>query len=123
MICNKVVFPAPQNPLLFTGTNTDNIAWGKNGATQEEVERAAKSAQIHDLIMQLPERYDTQISQKGVNLSGGQKQRVSIARALIRKPKILMFDVSTSALYLTTESKFLIVIQNDHCISLFITQI
>src|SRR5690625_6286483 len=107
MICNKVVFPAPQNPLLFTGTNTDNIAWGKNGATQEEVERAAKSAQIHDLVMQLPERYDTQISQKGVNLSGGQKQRVSIARALIRKPKILMFDDSTSALDLTTESKLL----------------
>ena len=112
----------PQNPLLFTGTITENIAWGKNGATQEEVERAAKSAQIHDLIMQLPERYDTQISQKGVNLSGGQKQRVSIARALIRKPKILMFDDSTSALDLTTESKLLNAIQNDHCTTLMITQ-
>src|SRR5690625_1433437 len=112
----------PQNPLLFTGTSTENIAWGKNGATQQEVERAAKSAQIHDLIMQLPERYDTQISQKGVNQSGGQKQRVSIARALIRKPKILMFDDSTSALDLTTESKLLNAIQNDHCTTLMITQ-
>lgn len=118
----KSIGYVPQNPLLFTGTIAENIAWGKNEATQEDVEYAAKSAQIHDLIMGLPNKYDTQISQKGVNLSGGQKQRVSIARALIRKPKILMLDDSTSALDLTTETKLLNAIQADRCTVLMITQ-
>lgn len=112
----------PQAPLLFSGTISENIAWGKEGATELEIQAAAKAAQIHDLIMNFPQQYETIISQKGVNLSGGQKQRVSIARALIRKPKILMFDDSTSALDLATESRLLDAIQDDHCTTLLITQ-
>ncbi|SDQ89433.1 ABC transporter ATP-binding protein [Virgibacillus salinus] len=112
----------PQNPLLFTGSVTDNIAWGKEHASQEEIFQAARDAQIHDTIMDLPDQYDTKIGQKGVNLSGGQKQRISIARALIRRPKILMLDDSTSALDLATESKLLDAIQHDDCTTLIITQ-
>lgn len=112
----------PQNPLLFTGTITDNIAWGKQDATKEDVIQAAQDAQIHETIMGLQGQYDTKVGQKGVNLSGGQKQRISIARALIRKPKILMLDDSTSALDLATESKLLDAIQNYHCTTFIITQ-
>lgn len=112
----------PQNPLLFSGTVAENIAWGKENATIEEIQSAAKAAQIHDLIMQLPHQYDTSISQRGVNLSGGQKQRVSIARALVRKPKILMLDDSTSALDVATESRLLDAITSDDCTILLITQ-
>lgn len=112
----------PQSPLLFSGTIYENIAWGKEDATEIEIQAAAKAAQIHDLIMNLPEKYNTFISQKGVNLSGGQKQRVSIARALVRKPKVLMLDDSTSALDLETESRLLDAIQNDDCTTLIITQ-
>src|SRR5690625_5769938 len=95
---------------------------GKEDATDAEVEQAAKDAQIHELILRLPKQYDTLISQRGVNLSGGQKQRISIARALIRKPEILMLDDSTSALDLTTESRLLDAIQDDDCTLLIITQ-
>jgi len=112
----------PQNPLLFSGTIQDNILMGKEDATDAEVEQAAKDAQIHELILRLPKQYDTLISQRGVNLSGGQKQRVSIARALIRRPKILMLDDSTSALDLTTESRLLDAIQSDHCTTFINTQ-
>lgn len=112
----------PQSPLLFTGSITDNIAWGKNGASTEEVVQAAKDAQIHDTIMELTNQYETKVGQKGVNLSGGQKQRISIARALIRKPKILMLDDSTSALDLATEGKLLEAIQHYDCTTLIITQ-
>lgn len=112
----------PQSPLLFTGTVTDNIAWGKPKATKDEIIQAAKDAQIHETIMDLAEQYDTKVGQKGVNLSGGQKQRISIARALIRKPQILMLDDSTSALDLTTESHLLEAIEDYHCTTLIITQ-
>ena len=112
----------PQNPLLFTGTVTDNIAWGKQNASTDDVIQAAKDAQIHDTIMDLPHQYDTRVGQKGVNLSGGQKQRISIARALIRRPKILMLDDSTSALDLATESRLLDAIEGYHCTTLIITQ-
>lgn len=112
----------PQSPLLFSGSIAENIAWGKEDATKDEIQKAAKSAQIHDLIMNLPYQYETHISQRGVNLSGGQKQRVSIARALVRKPKILMLDDSTSALDLATESRLLDAIQEDQCTTLIITQ-
>lgn len=112
----------PQSPLLFTGSITENIAWGKNGATKEEIVQAARDAQIHETIMDLPHQYETKVGQKGVNLSGGQKQRISIARALIRRPKILMLDDSTSALDLATESRLLQAIQDYNCTTLIITQ-
>ncbi len=94
----------PQEALLFTGTIRDNIAWGKEDATMEEIIEAAESAQIHETIMKFPDGYDTQLGQRGVNLSGGQKQRLSIARALIRKPAILLLDDSMSALDTRTEA-------------------
>jgi ATP-binding cassette subfamily B protein len=112
----------PQSPLLFTGSITENIAWGKNGASKTEIVQAAKDAQIHETIMDLPNQYETKVGQKGVNLSGGQKQRISIARVLIRKPKILMLDDSTSALDLATESRLLQAIQEYQCTTLIITQ-
>ncbi|WP_373896238.1 ABC transporter ATP-binding protein [Virgibacillus natechei] len=112
----------PQSPLLFTGTIKDNIAWGKKDASREDIIRSAKDAQIHDTIMELPDQYETRVGQKGVNLSGGQKQRISIARALIRNPKILMLDDSTSALDLATESWLLEAIQPYQCTTLIVTQ-
>ncbi|TFB21754.1 ABC transporter ATP-binding protein [Filobacillus milosensis] len=112
----------PQAPLLFTGSIRENIRWGKNDATEAEIIQAAKDAQIHDTIADLPNGYDTKIGQKGVNLSGGQKQRVSIARALIRHPKILMLDDSTSALDLKTESRLLDAIHDYQCTTLIVTQ-
>jgi ATP-binding cassette, subfamily B, multidrug efflux pump len=118
----KSIGYVPQSPLLFSGPIKDNIAWGKDNATEDEIIKAAKDAQIHDTIMGLPNQYETQIGQKGVNLSGGQKQRISIARALIRKPRILMLDDSTSALDLATEAKLLEAIQDDLNTLLIITQ-
>ncbi|NIK12029.1 ABC transporter ATP-binding protein [Alkalibacillus almallahensis] len=112
----------PQDPLLFTGTVFHNIAWGKNGASLEDVQQAAQDAQIHDTIASLPDGYQTKIGQKGVNLSGGQKQRISIARALIRKPTILMLDDSTSALDLKTEAQLLNAIDHYQCTTLIVTQ-
>ncbi|GGJ68924.1 ABC transporter ATP-binding protein [Virgibacillus salexigens] len=112
----------PQSPLLFTGTVAENIAWGKEHASTKEIIHAAKDAQIHDAIMELDNQYQTKVGQKGVNLSGGQKQRISIARALIRNPKILMLDDSTSALDLTTESKLLHAMESYECTTLLITQ-
>ena len=112
----------PQSPLLFTGTIAENIKFGKEDATDAEVMQAAKDAQIHETIESFPEKYETIVGQRGVNLSGGQKQRISIARALIRKPKILMFDDSTSALDLTTESYLLDALHKYDCSTLMITQ-
>nr|WP_222619040.1 ABC transporter ATP-binding protein [Ornithinibacillus hominis] len=118
----KTIGYVPQSPLLFSGPIIDNISWGKENATQEQIIKAAKDAQIHETIMELPNQYQTEIGQKGVNLSGGQKQRISIARALIRKPKILMLDDSTSALDLATEAKLLDAIQDDLNTLFIITQ-
>lgn len=112
----------PQNPLLFTGTIRDNLIFGKHDATEEEIIQAAKDAQIHDTIMGFPDQYDTLVGQRGVTLSGGQQQRISIARALIRKPKILLLDDSTSALDLQTENKLLNAIDQYNCTMLIITQ-
>lgn len=112
----------PQSPLLFTGTIAENIKFGKEDATDAEVMQAAIDAQIHETIEGFPEKYETNVGQRGVNLSGGQKQRISIARALIRKPKILMFDDSTSALDLTTESYLLDALHKYDCSTLMITQ-
>ncbi|TWI54523.1 ABC transporter ATP-binding protein [Halalkalibacter nanhaiisediminis] len=112
----------PQEIMLFSGTVKENIAWGKTDATLTDIMEAAKDAQIHDAIMKLPHQYDTKIGQKGVNLSGGQKQRLSIARALIRKPKILMLDDSTSALDVQTEARLLKALGTYLCTTLLITQ-
>lgn len=112
----------PQKALLFTGTIRDNITFGKRDATEAEMIQAAKDAQIHDAIMAFPNRYNTLVGQKGITLSGGQQQRISIARALIRKPKILLLDDCTSALDLQTEAKLLEAIAKYNCTILMITQ-
>jgi ATP-binding cassette subfamily B protein len=95
----------PQKTLLFTGTIMENIRWGKADADIQEVERVAMIAQAHEFIGAFPEGYNTQLGQGGVNLSGGQKQRIAIARALVRKPAIIILDDSTSAVDMTTEVK------------------
>ncbi|CAN7473100.1 ABC transporter ATP-binding protein [Peribacillus frigoritolerans] len=112
----------PQEALLFSGTIKNNVAWGKEGASMEEIMAAAMHAQVHETVMKLPKQYETPLGQKGVNLSGGQKQRLSIARALVRKPKILLLDDSTSALDLKTESKLLAALKDYKCTTLIITQ-
>ncbi|MFD2445134.1 ABC transporter ATP-binding protein [Bacillus sp. CGMCC 1.16607] len=112
----------PQEGFLFIGTIKENLAWGKEDITTEEMLEATKDAQIHETIMKLPEQYLTRIGQKGVNLSGGQKQRLSIARALVRKPKILILDDSTSALDLKTESQLLTALKKYTCTTFIITQ-
>lgn len=94
-----------QNVILFTGTISDNLRWGKNDATEEEIKEAAERAQAAEFIGKNPDGYDAVLGQRGVNFSGGQKQRLSIARALIKKPKVLIFDDSTSAVDTATEGK------------------
>ncbi|HCR82978.1 MAG TPA: thiamine ABC transporter permease [Lachnospiraceae bacterium] len=87
-----------QDVYLFAGSIMDNIRYGKPGATDEEVVRAARNANAHEFIMEFPEGYDTDVGQRGVKLSGGQKQRLSIARVFLRNPEVLIFDEATSAL-------------------------
>lgn len=92
-----------QKNVLFTGTITENIKWGDENATQEEVERVCKLAQADSFITKFPDKYDTKIEEGGSNVSGGQKQRLCIARALLKKPKILILDDSTSAVDTKTD--------------------
>ncbi len=94
-----------QNVILFTGTISDNLRWGKSDATEEEIREAAERAQAAEFISKNPDGYDAVLGQRGVNFSGGQKQRLSIARALIKKPKVLIFDDSTSAVDTATEGR------------------
>jgi ATP-binding cassette, subfamily B, multidrug efflux pump len=94
-----------QKNVLFSGTIRDNLKWGNEKATEAEIMDACKAAQAHDFIMSFPEGYDTELGQGGVNVSGGQKQRLCIARALLKKPKIVILDDSTSAVDTATDSK------------------
>lgn len=94
-----------QKNVLFSGTIKENLKWGNENATDEEVFEACKAAQAHDFICSFPEGYDTDLGQGGVNVSGGQKQRLCIARALLKKPRIIILDDSTSAVDTATDSK------------------
>lgn len=95
----------PQDTVLFNDSIRYNIAYGREGATEEEIIAAARDAQIHDFIAQLPEGYDTQVGERGLKLSGGEKQRVGIARTLLKNPPILLLDEATSALDSDTEQE------------------
>lgn len=102
-----------QNNVLFSGTIAENLRWGDENATDEELVAACKSAQAHDFISSFPDGYQTDLGQGGVNVSGGQKQRLCIARALLKKPKILILDDSTSAVDTYTDSKIREAFKND----------
>jgi ATP-binding cassette subfamily B protein len=93
-----------QENMLFNMSIRENIRLGKEGATDKEVEDAAKKAEIHRYIMSLPQKYDTSVGERGDTLSGGQRQRIAIARAIVRNPSVLLLDEATSALDQTTEA-------------------
>ena len=93
-----------QKNVLFSGTIKENLKWGNENATDEEIIAACKAAQAHDFIMAFPEGYDTELTQGGTNVSGGQKQRLCIARALLKNPKVMILDDSTSAVDTATEA-------------------
>jgi ATP-binding cassette subfamily B protein len=94
----------PQDTVLFNDTIGYNIGYGREGASQAEIERAAKGAAIHDFILSLPKGYDTRVGERGLKLSGGEKQRVAIARTLLKNPPVLILDEATSALDSRTEA-------------------
>lgn len=104
----------PQQPILFSGTLRENIAYGKPNASFEEIQRAAESAYVTEFLNQLPEGYDTNLGHLGTRLSGGQKQRIAIARAILRNPRILLLDEATSAL--DSESEQMIQRALDHLV-------
>jgi ATP-binding cassette subfamily B protein len=103
----------PQKPVLFSGTVNDNIRYGKNDATQNEIEHAAQVAQASEFITKMEKGFNSQISQGGTNVSGGQMQRLSIARALVRKPKIFIFDDTFSALDFKTDAKLRVALKDE----------
>ncbi len=100
---HDVIGVVPQDTVLFNDTIRYNIAYGRAGATQDQIEAAARAAQIHDFILSLPEGYETPVGERGLKLSGGEKQRVGIARTLLKDPPILLLDEATSALDTETE--------------------
>jgi ATP-binding cassette subfamily B protein len=93
-----------QKNVLFSGTIKENMRWGKSDATDEEIKRACELAQADEFIQQFPDKYDTYIERGGANVSGGQKQRLCIARAILKHPKILILDDSTSAVDTKTDA-------------------
>ena len=97
----------PQQAFLFSDTIANNIRFGKQDATQEEIETAAKQAAVHENIIDFAAKYDTMLGERGITLSGGQKQRVSMARALIKQPKMLLLDDCLSAVDTETEESIL----------------
>jgi ABC-type transport system involved in Fe-S cluster assembly fused permease/ATPase subunit len=103
----QAIAVVPQDTFLFNDTIGYNIGFGKAHSAREEIERAAKLAHLHDFIMNLPEQYKTQVGERGVKLSGGEKQRIAIARAVIKHPKIFVFDEATSSLDSKTERDIL----------------
>lgn len=102
-----------QKNVLFTGTIKDNLKWGNEHATDEEILRASKIAHADGFIQEMPDGYDTMVEQGGNNVSGGQKQRITIARALLKKPKILILDDSTSAVDTKTEREIRLALKRD----------
>jgi ATP-binding cassette subfamily B protein len=93
----------PQDTVLFNDTIRYNIAYGRPGASQDQVEHAARLAQVHDFVLRMPDGYDTRVGERGLKLSGGEKQRVAIARTILKDPRILILDEATSALDTRTE--------------------
>lgn len=118
----KTIGLVPQQSMLFTGSISDNLSWGKEQAELLELQEAAEKAQIDETVRRFPKGYETRVGQKGVNLSGGQKQRLSIARALVRKPSILILDDSTSALDVKTEGALWEELEKERATTLLVTQ-
>ena len=101
----KAIGVVPQDTVLFNDSIGYNIAYGKLGSSQAEIEKAARLAQIHDFIVGLPKGYHTQVGERGLKLSGGEKQRIAIARTILKNPRILILDEATSALDSQTEKE------------------
>src|ERR671937_2327263 len=101
----RAIGAVTQDPFLFSASVRENIAFGRPDATDEAIERAARLAQAHEFIAELPEGYETVIGERGITLSGGQRQRVAIARALVVDPRILIFDDATASVDATTEAR------------------
>ncbi|MDE1932260.1 MAG: ATP-binding cassette domain-containing protein, partial [Alphaproteobacteria bacterium] len=99
----RAIGVVPQDTVLFNDSIAYNVGYGKPGATQAEIEQAARVARIHDFVATLPDGYRTQVGERGLKLSGGEKQRVAIARVMLKGPRILVFDEATSALDTKTE--------------------
>ncbi|HIW11911.1 MAG TPA: ABC transporter ATP-binding protein/permease [Candidatus Salinicoccus stercoripullorum] len=112
----------PQSAVLFSGSIYENLLWGNLEAEESEVLTSTEKAQIHSSIEAFDHRYETKVGQRGVTLSGGQKQRLSIARALVRKPSILILDDSTSALDIRTESALWEALKNENATRIIVTQ-
>ncbi|KAG8744457.1 hypothetical protein FRC10_010127 [Ceratobasidium sp. 414] len=108
----KAIGVVPQDSVLFNDTIAYNVGYGKFGATAEEIENAARAAQMHERITSFPDGYNTKVGERGVRLSGGEKQRVSIARTLLKSPRVILLDEATSALDTTTERDIQKALQN-----------